>query len=203
MKPKKSKSTSVSGNESEVKIPEVVSTGAEQEDEKDGTRVTIGYIVDASGKIQLDRMRGKTKEQLKELLENSDLQRELGISGSVRSSESAFNVGFCSQLYDGLGMIMSALGGKMGIDEESAELLKYNDTEKEMLAEPTAKILAKHSPEWINKVQDEIALCFLLSTITYSKFEKAKELAAFKRAKNVTQPVNVTEMPHANTEPRT
>ncbi len=202
MKPKKNKNTSET-NESEVREPEVVSTGAEEE--KDGTRVTIGYIVDASGKIQFDRMRGKTKEQLKELLENPEVQKALGVSGSQRGGESSFNTGFCVQLYDGLGMIMCALGSKMGIDEESAELLKYDASEKEMLAEPTAKILAKHSPEWLNRIQDEVALLFLLSTITYGKFEKAKELAAFKKAKNVTPAPtnNVTEMPNANSESRT
>lgn len=155
----------------------------------------LSFAVDSQGNVLWDRMRGKTKEQLKDILTKPETAKALGITQEQASQAvEVFDPAWTGSLYDSLGKIEAMVaGGMLKLSPEVTErVFTYSTMEKEKLAGPTAKVINKYAAVWMVQFKDEIALAFLLVTMTLMKVQIAKTLAA---TMNVNQSREVTQAP--------
>lgn len=145
-------------------------------------------------------MRGKTKDQLRELLSDPETAKALGISKGPDAGPhvDVFDPEWCGKIYDGIARIEILIAeAKTKLPHDLVvEALSYTKEEKEALAEPTAKVINKYAFEWMIRFKEEIALAFLFSTITATKISALKHLQAQniapekKRTPNLVSPIS-------------
>lgn len=156
---------------------ENISDSVTQEPEKIN-RISIPLTKD--GQVDWDGMRQGTREKVKALGIGG-----VPVSGSPQpSSVQVFDPSWTGSMYDIVGKIEAFATIKLyGFSPEVAErAFTYSSIEKEKLAEPTAKVINKYAPEWLEKFKDEIVLAGLFVTITAVKFQMASMLMAQQNA---------------------
>ncbi len=134
-------------------------------------RISIPLTKD--GQIEWDSMREKTREKVKQLI------------GAPSGAPSAapvevFDPAWTGAMYDTIGKIESFAAVKLyKFTPEIADLaFAYTPAEKEKLAGPTAKVINKYAPAWLEQFKEEIALAMLFVTFTAVKFQMASALMA-------------------------
>lgn len=154
----------------------------------------LSVPVDSQGNVLWDRMRNKTKEQFRDILKKPETVKVLGLSPDQTAQVvEVFDPAWTGSLYDSLGKIEAMIGaGVFKITPEQAErVFTYSSLEKEKLASPTAKVINKYASVWMVRFKEEIALAFLLVTITMMKIQIAKSLSAItNRTQEANQPSN-------------
>jgi hypothetical protein len=153
--------------------PIPVAPQLQSEEKASADRVAIAWYVGEDGKIQWDRMRESTREQMKALLANKEVLEQLGISKAevIAPGIEVFDPSWCGALYDGLGTVEQIIATRFfkASPKVAAEVFTYSKVEKDKLAEPTAKVINKYAPEWLIRFKDEIALAGLLVSMTMAK----------------------------------
>jgi hypothetical protein len=160
----------------------------DQAPQSDGmTPKVFRLLITPDGKIAWDRMRESTKGELKELLSRPDVQKFAGIGGDAKPVE-VISPEWVDRLYDMLGVLESTAFVKIGgISPEVAKsVFTYSQAEKDTLREPTAKVINKYATAWMIRFQDEIALGFLLGSITMVKVQAAIMLSKLGSAKSAS-----------------
>lgn len=153
-------------------------------------RKSFAFYVDKKGEIAWDKMREKTKGELREFLKRPDVGKALQIEPPKEVVE-VMSVEWCASLYDGVGKIEAALASKWkGIPKEIAEqAFAYSEFEKSQLGPPTARVINKYATDWMVKFKDEISLAFLLTTITLAKIQMCNALLAAHNPSAAPAPV--------------
>lgn len=139
----------------------------------------LSFPLDASGQPDWDKMHGKTREKLK----------ALGIGGTAIADSpkpivEVFDPAWCGAIFDTVGKVEAFAATKLYkfSPEVADKAFTYSQVEKDKLAGPTAKVINKYAPEWLEKFKDEIALAMLFVTITAVKFQMASLLMAQQKA---------------------
>jgi len=138
----------------------------------------ISIALNKDGTIDWDSMRPKTQEKVKQLMGLGEGK------GSQAAAVEVFDASWTGPLYDTLGKIESFAAMKMyGFSPEVADkAFTYSEAEKAELGPPTAKVINKYAPVWMEQFKDEIALAMLFVTITAMKFQMASFLMAQQKA---------------------
>jgi hypothetical protein len=91
-----------------------------------------------------------------------------------------FDPAWCGSMFDVIGKIESFAAAKLyKMPPEIADTaFTYSQAEKDKLAGPTAKVINKYAPVWLELYKDEIALAGLFVMITAMKFQMATMLMA-------------------------
>lgn len=152
----------------------------------------MSFPLDSNGKPDWDKMHGKTKEKLKALLGDSSANSTSGVPQPVIE---VFDASWTGAIFDTIGKLESFAAAKIyGFPPDIADkAFTYTAAEKEKLAVPTAKVINKYAPLWLEQYKDEIALAMLFVTITAMKFQMASMLAAQYKAagfNSVPKPVD-------------
>lgn len=148
----------------------------------------MSFPLDSSGMPDWDKMHGKTKEKLKALIGGSPDSKSSTASQPIVE---VFDASWTGPLYDTIGKIESFAAMKLyGFSPEVADkAFTYSQAEKDKLGGPTAKVINKYAPLWLEQFKDEIALAMLFVTITAVKFQMASMLAA-QQQKSVVAPAS-------------
>lgn len=137
-------------------------------------RKSFAFYTNAKGDVQWDKMREKTKAELREFLKRPDIGKALGVETPPEiATVEIMSVEWCGNLYDVIGRIESALAIKWkGIPKEIAEqVFSYGPQEKALLGPPTARVINKYATDWMARYKDEIALGLLLVSVTLAKVQ--------------------------------
>jgi len=133
--------------------------------ESEAKRKTISIPLKEDGTIDTETMRESTREKL---------TKALGASPLVGS----FSVDDAAIIYDGLGSLEAWAAVKFfGVEPELAKLFLYSQEEKQVLAEPTAKVLSKYMPN-VGRFKDEATLILSLYAIHQNKFMELQNIRA-------------------------
>lgn len=164
---------------------------AGSESEEGLERKSFAFFVDAKNNVQWDRMREKTKTELKEFLKRPDVIKALGVEAPGEVIE-LMSVEWCAGLYDAIGKIEATMASKWkGVPKEIAEqAFAYSEFEKAQLGPPTARVINKYATDWMVRFKDEIALAFLLITITMAKIQLCNALIAQQRGPVPVTPID-------------
>ena len=136
----------------------------------------ISFPLDKDGKPDWDKMHGKTREKVKSLLGDSSAAKA---SGVPQPTIEVFDPQWTGTLFDTIGKLEAFAAQKIyGFPAEIADkAFTYSEMEKAKLAGPTARVINKYAPVWLEQYKDEIALAGLFVTITAVKFQMASMLA--------------------------
>ncbi len=153
-------------------------------------RKSFAFFVDKNNNVQWDRMREKTKEELRAFLKRPDISKALGVEVPAEVIE-LMSVEWCANLYDTIGTIEATMASKWkGVPKEIAEqAFAYSEFEKSQLGPPTARVINKYATDWMVRFKDEIALAFLLITITMAKIQLCNALMVQQRGPVPVTPV--------------
>jgi len=138
-------------------------------------RLSIPLTADG-GSIQWDRMRPRTKDQLRTLLASSDTAANLGAPVPGADAGAAVDPAIVGMLYGSLGMLMVSAARAKGYTAEQANVLIFTPEEKAALQDPTAKVLSKYAGS-MGKYQDEITLCVTLGMVLTGKLSNLRKAA--------------------------
>jgi hypothetical protein len=133
----------------------------------------LSFALDSNGKPDWDKMHEKTRVKVKELMGE-------GASKTAVASTpvEVFDPAWCGTMFDVVGKIESFAAAKLyKMPQEVADrAFTYSQAEKDKLAGPTAKVINKYAPLWLETYKDEIALAGLFVMITAMKFQMATML---------------------------
>jgi len=144
----------------------------------------LSFAVDAGGNVMWDRMRGKTKEELKRIISSPETAKALGLDTPAAQPVEVFDPAWTGSLYDAIGKLEAWGASKLyKIPADIADqAFTYSEAEKAKLAGPTAKVINKYAAVWMVQFKDEIALAFLIVTITAVKLQMASALTQMRGA---------------------
>lgn len=173
-KPAKKNDTNLEGAKDSAApaVPLNPSAPAVEQEEK---QARLSFPLDASGKPDWDKMHAKTRAKVK------DLMGEGASRGAVAAERvEVFDPAWTGTMFDVIGKIESFAAAKLyKMPAEIADLaFTYSQAEKDKLAGPTAKVINKYAPLWLETYKDEIALAGLFVMITAMKFQMATVLMA-------------------------
>lgn len=137
----------------------------------------LSFPLDADGKPDWDKMHAKTREKVKSLFGDSTVSKT---SGVPQPTVEVFDPAWTGTLFDTIGKIEAFAATKLYKfpPEVADKAFTYSEIEKAKLAGPTARVINKYAPLWLEQYKDEIALAGLFVTITAVKFQMASMLAA-------------------------
>ena len=134
----------------------------------------LSFALDSNGKPDWDKMHEKTRVKVKELM------GEGATKTATAPAVEVFDPAWCGTMFDVIGKIESFAASKLyKMPSEIADrAFTYSQAEKDKLAGPTAKVINKYAPAWLELYKDEIALAGLFVMITAMKFQMATALMA-------------------------
>lgn len=143
---------------------------------KPATRLSIPLTAD--GLIDTSSIRPATTERLKKAVQGSEL------FAADEEPAAVFGPELVPPVYKLLSEIEIPLAAKLlKVPSDIArQVFTYSDPEIHLLTEPTAKVLNKHSGEFLRKYGEEVALFLLLAALHQSKLIAVVKLKA-ERAK--------------------
>lgn len=171
--------------------------------EKPVEKFQVGFYLDENGKVDWERMRGKTKEQLREIFEGADLSPILGTQSNVIATTNApaeIDKDVAKLIIEAESFVAGVVVSQIYKIPTpiTSHAFKYTDAQKELLADPLGRIVAKYCTKYkidfLKEYRDEIMVCGILTVITRQKIAYAQEMQkAAMRPKVVTQPVQEKE----------
>jgi hypothetical protein len=123
----------------------------------------------ADGTFDLDSMRSSNKDALKTALADPNLASALGITSTQDANDARLLTTITGGLFDGLSFVSVAFAKRAGYSDAQAAIAAFTPDEKEVLAEPTAKVINKWFPDIGGKYRDEIMLCLALTNVIAAK----------------------------------
>lgn len=165
----------------------------EEGEEPTGKR--LGLQLDAEGRIEWDRLRARTRDELKVALADPRVRAELGVDlGPSSGSGEKVSTDTVGMLYGAIGGLLVMGAQAMGYTPESAAGLQFTSEERAALLDPTTRVLEKYSFT-LGKWEDEIMLSFALGTMLFAKSQglkrRGKVIAmAPKPAETPMDPIN-------------
>lgn len=169
-----------------------------------GRGATAEYInlrlpLNADGKVDVERLRDKSKQTLTDVLKDEQLKLALGI-GEAGAPAIEFDPKLIAAAYDWLGgleAMMIQLWLRVPA-EQAKEIWIYTQQDKALLVPATQAVLAKHSPEWLARYKEEVQFIALFGLVTSTKVRASivardaakKEKEAKEAAKAEAEPQN-------------
>lgn len=157
-----------------------VETKQRNSSERDTERISrLSVPLTGSQGIDWEHMRESNKEQVKKViggwLRDPKIAADFGIE---RPLIQVFSPDQCGYIYDAIGQAEVAMAPKLfGVSHAAAvAAFRYSDADKAALAKPTADVINKYALDWMIRFREEIALAFLIFTITGAKIALAKQL---------------------------
>lgn len=162
VRPKRRAKEEVSAGPEQPETTGVVSSGVDVPPPPtsidDGRKKSLNIPLRDDGTVDFDGMRPSTREKYEKAVGPATAAPVTLLTGSD-----------VAPLFDGLGTLQAWCAVKFfGIPADLARALQYDKEEKEMLCEPSARIIQKHLPA-MSKWKDEAAVLFLLYSITQQK----------------------------------
>jgi hypothetical protein len=157
---------------------------------KNKSKVLLSVL---DGKIEWEKMTAESRKSFEDLFKDKEFLSQFGLTGK----EKLFDPKQIKQLYDGISMMYrTVVGFMLRWPEGALKMLSYTDEQKEMLAEPTAKLANKFAPAFLVQHQELIIWFSLFGFITQKNFleasTEAKKLSAVK-----SQPPVISRGPNA------
>ena len=151
----------------------------------------ISVLLNDDGSVAFGSMRDDQISDFKKLIHRPEIVEEITPKPATFISPQA-----CDGLFDVLGKIASFTATKfkdIPVDIADQAFL-FTPQEKEILRDPTARVINKYAPTWMVKYQDEIALTLMVVTIVNAKIILCNSLIAARIADTV---IRQTETPAA------
>jgi hypothetical protein len=157
--------------------------------------------LNADGKVDVERLRDKSKETLIGVLKDAELKVALGI-GEAGAPAIEFDPKLIGAAYDWLGGLEAMLMQLwLRIPAEQArQIWVYTHDEKALLVPASQAVLAKHSPEWMARYKEEVQFIAFFGLITSTKVRAS--LAAQAAAKKEKEAKEAVAEPPVSGEPR-
>lgn len=166
-----------------------------------GSRLVIPMTAD--GKVDWSRVRGKKKDEIRKTIAalRRDTTRERTAAAAADDDEPAaapppgavdlFSKQLPAMLLDVVGQLETLLAQRLyGLTADQARTFLYSESEKLMLADPMARILAKYGGAWLTLYADEMALASLLLMIHATKVQQLTvAIAATARPRDQATPL--------------
>jgi hypothetical protein len=143
-------------------------------DEPAGKR--LGIQLGPDGRIEWDRLRDRTREELRIMLSDPRIAAELGATGVSSAAPEMIDGATVGMLYGALGALMVGAAKAAGYPDDQALTLNFTAAEKAELLAPTAKVLSKYTGA-LGRWEDEIMLSFALGSVVFSKVSALKKPA--------------------------
>lgn len=124
-------------------------------------------LTDDGTRIAWDRLRPDTREKLRRVLADPDVAKQLGTPAAATDNAVGDPL-IIGVLYDAVSSIMVSIARASGYPVDRAAVLRFNAEEKQLLAAPTAAVLAKYSG-FLGAYQEEAALAMLLTALIGAK----------------------------------
>jgi hypothetical protein len=134
----------------------------------------LSFQLDENGQIAWDRLRDKTKSQLKQVLTDPRISSELGAEVPLSPQGAPVDAATIGMLYGAIGALMVGVAKSAGYPQDEAASLLFTPDEKAMLLEPTSRVLVKYTPA-LGRWEDEIMLSFTLGSIVLAKVSALKK----------------------------
>jgi hypothetical protein len=149
---------------------------AAETDEPTGKR--LGIQLGADGKIEWDRLRLSTREELRTMLADPRIASELGAAPLAAESGGGgdLDAATIGMLYGALGALMMGAAKMAGYPDDQASTLQFTADERAALLDPTNRVLSKYTGA-LGAWQDEIMLAFALGSIVTAKVTSLKKPA--------------------------
>ena len=161
--PARKPSTSVPGPEPEP-APKFTPRGGDRKQ-----RILIA-VADNPERIDFANMSPESGKRLNELMHQPDVQKQFGIGPLT----DRFDPQHCKRVWQGMGHVLAGIGGFVFKWPASAcEKMYFTESEKEELAEPTAKALDELAPAWLKENQAVAALIVVAGAIIQNKMREA------------------------------
>jgi len=127
-------------------------------------------IAVADDRIDFQNMSAESGKRLNELMHTPEVQKQFGIGVLT----DRFNPEHCKRVWQGIGHILAGMGGFVFKWPASAcEKMYFTESEKEELAEPTARALDEIAPAWLKENQAVAALLVVSGAIIQNKMREA------------------------------
>jgi len=136
----------------------------------------------ADGKIEWEKMSPESRKQFEEMFQNPEFLAAFGLTGK----SAAFDPEQMKFIYDAVGTGYQAIVAMfLRWPPEALRLLAYTPDQKNILAEPTAKLANKFAPAFLMKHQELLVWGAVFGSVTQANFlqasAKAKELEKLKQ----------------------
>lgn len=147
----------------------------------------ISIPLNDDGSVALGSMRDDQIADFKTLIHRPEIVEEV----TPKPAAEFISPTSCDGVFDVFGKVMSFTAVKFkDVPADIAEqAFPFTAAEKEMLREPTARVINKHAPAWLVKWQDEIALSLILVTVINAKIQLCNALLAARTPQVVPAPV--------------
>jgi len=149
--------------------PRSTVTPTAEQGSEDSTTKRVSFAMKADGTFDVESMRSSNKDALRAALSDPSLAASLGITSTQDANDARLLTTITGGLFDGLSFINIALAKRAGYSDAQAAIAAFTSDEKEMLAEPTAKVINKWFPDIGGKYRDEIMLCLALTNVIAAK----------------------------------
>jgi hypothetical protein len=134
------------------------------------------------GQIDFHAMGPEAAKTFNDLMHTPEVQAQFGIGPLAQT----FDPQHCKRFYEAFGRILQSFG-KLALHwpDEALKQLEYSESEKDELAEPTARAMDEIAPRWLKENQAVAAFFLLFATITQQKLQMAAmEASRMKQEKS-------------------
>ena len=151
--------------------------------------INLRLPLNADGKVDVERLRDKSKQTLTDVLKDEQLKLALGI-GEPGAPAIEFDPKLIGAAYDwlaGLEAMLMQLWLHIPAGQ-AREIWTYTEADKALLVPSTQAVLAKHSPEWMARYKEEVQFIAFFGLITSTKVRASLAVqAAIKKGKEVKE----------------
>lgn len=177
------------------RAPEADESG---ETEQAPTGKRLGIQVDADGRIEWDRLRASTREELRVMFSDPRVASELGVAPrAAASGGTTIDGATVGMLYGALGSLMVGAAKAFGYPDDQALTMQFTAEERDALLTPTSRVLEKYAGS-LGEWEDEIMLTFALGSIITAKItglkKPAKVIKLAERGNTPADPVDTPPM---------
>lgn len=173
-------------------------------------RKSIAWYEGSDGKIIWERMRGSSKDALREFIVRPEVWDGLKIQkpgdqpGQEIPSRDILNSDVLSRAYDFIGKFEAFLAKRVtGCSDEIAEkVFIFDEEEKSALVPATVKLINKYGPNWMSAYNEEIEFCIVILSIHMNKIfmlrvllerDRRAQLTNVPKPTPISQPIVVPE----------
>jgi len=142
-----------------------------------GTKNVARVLLTATdGKIEWKNMSPESRKLIEELFKNPEFLKQFGITGTAADS---FKPEQCGALFDAFTMVFQTMCKLLlKFPPAALQCLAYSESDKKMLAQPTADVLNKFAPKMLAENKELLMFAAVFLSVTQQKFAEAKKVAA-------------------------
>jgi len=142
-------------------------------------RLSFTLTDESRPRVAWDRLRDKTRDQLRIIASDPEFTKRLGLeapSVSPFASPAKMDPHVIGMLYGALGSLLVATAGRMGYPADQALTMQFSSNERAALYDPTSKVLAKYTSA-LGRWEDEILLTIAIGSVIAAKAAGLKKPA--------------------------